>query len=141
MISPESEESLPLLKGLNESVVTATESIASSLELYAQLAWLPKSREEEADDSGEAQQDEAAIPASSPGPGTPNAEGAGKAPINRPPKKPAGRLKTREKLQRIQEGGSGSAAPKPTVGGDTEEVEEEILAKKAKVDAPKNESA
>ncbi|KAG9050429.1 tRNA (guanine-N(7)-)-methyltransferase non-catalytic subunit trm82 [Tulasnella sp. UAMH 9824] len=140
-VSPESADSPPLLKGLNASVVTATESVASSLELYAQLAWLPKSREEEADDSGEAQQDEASIPAPSPGPSTPNAEG-GKAPINKPPKKPAGRLKTREKLQRIQESGLGSAVPKPTAEPDAEEAEgEEILAKKAKVDAPTNDSA
>lgn len=119
------------------SAIIATESVASSLELYAQLAWLPKSREEEADDSGEAQQEEAAIPASSPGPSTPNAEGGSKA-----PKKPAGRLKTREKLQRIQEGGLGSALPKPTVGPNAEEAEgEEILTKKAKVDASTNDSA
>ncbi|KAG8937596.1 tRNA (guanine-N(7)-)-methyltransferase non-catalytic subunit trm82 [Tulasnella sp. 408] len=141
-VSSESADSPPLLKGLNESVVTATESVASSLELYAQLAWLPKSREEEADDSGEAQQDEASIPAPSPGPSAPNAEGGGKAPINKAPKKPAGRLKTREKLQRIQESGLGSAVPKPTVEPDAEEAEgEEILAKKAKVDAPTNDSA
>lgn len=120
-----------------------TESVVSSLELYAQLAWLPKSQEEEAEDNGEDhQQDEAAIPASSPGPSTPDPEGGGMVPINKPPKKPAARLKTQEKLQRIRESGLGSAAPKPTLGRDAEEAEgEEILAKKAKVETPQNESA
>ncbi|KAG9017028.1 tRNA (guanine-N(7)-)-methyltransferase non-catalytic subunit trm82 [Tulasnella sp. 427] len=124
----------PLLSGLNAAIVTANESVVSSLELYAQLAWLPKSREEEADDSGEAQPDEAPIAANSPGPSSPYAEPDTKSPINKPPKKPAGRLRTKEKLQRIQ-GGPSSTAPKPNIDRATEEPEgEEVQAKKAKVD-------
>ncbi|KAG8904944.1 tRNA (guanine-N(7)-)-methyltransferase non-catalytic subunit trm82 [Tulasnella sp. 403] len=124
----DSDSSVGLLRGLNSNLVEGPVEMVSSLELYAQLAWLPKSREEEAEDNGETMGEEEARAASA----TPDIDDTndtspsvltgnnGKKPV----KKLAGRLKTRERLSKHHQGaGMKDESPVPKAGIEVEDLQ------------------
>jgi len=128
------DESSTLLVGLNSSLIEASAAAIIELELYAPLAMLPKSREEEADDAGGEHGRAAA--ASSVGTPIEEDEGESKALNRKSTNKIVGRANTKERLNMIKEQGLDLPAPKvaDSISSENGSGAEVVPVKRPKVD-------